>query len=510
MELKLWCAIYNMKMSKSIRRNYIYNLFYQAITILTPLITAPYLSRVLGPQCIGELSYTESITSYFVIFATLGISIYGAREISYVQNDIQKRTDVFWNTKILTLITTIICLSIYFPFIYLFKQSKIILFLFSSVLIINVFFDVTWFFQGMEEFGKIVLRNTIIRILNILFIFVFVHSVKDFYIYVLGAYGLQTISSLSLWPMLKKYIYKPSRIRPFSNIKTVISLFIPTIAISIYTVLDKTMIGVFTANSYENGYYEQALRLSKMILTIVTSLGVVMVPRIGVYVGKGDYGSVRKYMYRSYRFVFFLGIPLYLGLFVVSENLVPWFFGVGYEKVIPLLKILGLLILAIGINNVTGVQYLIPTKRQNIFTFTVIIGAILNFALNLFLIPLYFSIGAAIASVIAESVIAIIQLIIVRKELSFVEILKQNWKYLLSGFIMFVSLYFVENKLEASVLNTLLLFIVGVFIYFSCLLVFKDSFFIETVLNLKNKISRRGTKNDEKIENNENSSTFEE
>lgn len=481
-------------MSKNLKLNYVYNLIYQLITFITPLITAPYIARVLGPECIGELSYTESVVSYFVLFASLGMSTYGAREISYVQDDIQKRSEIFWNTKILSFFTSITCLIIYFFFLLL-KNGNNKLFILASVLIANVFFDVTWFFQGLEEFGKIVLRNILFRLLSVCFIFIFVHSKNDFYIYVTGLYILQFLCTASLIPLLKPYICKPQKIKPFTNFKTILSLFIPTIAISIYTVFDKTMIGIFSMNSSENGFYEQALKLSKMLLIIITSLGVVVVPRIGKFIGLGDYESVKKYMYRSYQFVFLLGIPLYLGLYIVSKNFVPWFYGDDYEKVIPLLKILGFLILSIGINNVTGVQYLVPTKRQNLFTFTVLIGATVNFILNLFLIPKFYSIGAAIASVIAETTIAIIQLFLVRKELSILSILKKSWKYFIGGFAMFFVLLLISDKLVPSIRNTLILFIVGVVVYSLSLFLLQDEFFLNNVRNILYKITK-GVNND--------------
>ena len=172
------------------------------------------------------------------------------------------------------------------------------------------------------------------------------------------------------------------------------------------------MIGMITKDAYENGYYEQALKISKLVLTVVTSLGTVMIPRIGYHYSKGDTEMVKTYMYRAYRFVWLCGIPLTLGLIAVSSNFVPWFFGSGYEKVVSLLGVLSMLILAIGINNVTGMQYLIPTERQTLFTITVIIGAVANFVLNFVLIRFLQSLGAAIASVVAETTIAVIQIYI--------------------------------------------------------------------------------------------------
>ena len=230
--------------------------------------------------------------------------------------------------------------------------------------ILSVMANVTWFFQGLEEFRIIVIRNFIIKILSIIYIFLFVKDEGDVNTYVFGLAFFLLVSNISLWSKLPKYIVKLElkSIKPLKNIKTIISLFIPTIAIQVYTVLDKTMIGLITGDSTENGYYEQAIKISKIVLTIVTALGTVMIPRIGYYHAKGDVERVRYFMYRGYRFVWFLGVPLCFGLVGVSSNFVPWFFGDGYLKVIPLLSILGFLILAIGINNVTGMQYLIPTN----------------------------------------------------------------------------------------------------------------------------------------------------
>ena len=228
---------------KSIKKNYIFNVAYQILTILTPLITAPYLSRVLQPDGIGRVSFAESIVSYFSLVAVMGISSYGQREISYVQNDVAKHSEVFWNAKILGFCTAGITIVIYIIFSLLQKENATLYLILTLNLVAN-FFDITWFFQGMEDFAKTVTRNAIVKIMQICYIFLFVKDKTDLPLYVL-------------------------------------SLFIPSVAIQIYTVLDKTMIGVITGSEYENGYYEQAMKISKMLLVLVTSLSTVMVPRIG-------------------------------------------------------------------------------------------------------------------------------------------------------------------------------------------------------------------------------------
>lgn len=476
---------------KSIKKNYIYNLAFQILTLIVPLITTPYLSRVLGADGIGTFSYIESVSSYFVLFATLGLTIFGQREISYVQDDRKKRSIIFWETCLIELVATLLCIVAYVIFSLQQKNSN--LYLVLVINLISVIANISWFFQGLEEFGRIALRNIIFKILGVIYIFAFVTEKDDVIFYLFGVAFFNLLNNLSFWTMIPKFVDKPSLkdLHPTRHLKTVFTLFAPTIAISIYTVLDKTMIGLITDDSFENGYYEQATKMSRVALTIVTSLGVVMIPRIGFMFSQKNIAAVRENMYRSYRFVWLLGIPLTLGLIAVSQNFVPWFYGKGFDKVIPLLSVLSLLIIAIGINNVTGVQYLIPTKRQNTFTLTVIIGAIFNFLLNLLFIYYWKSIGAAIASVIAETIIAILQLIIVRKELSAKEILKCGIHYYLAGFVMFAVLICIRDSFTPSVINTGILVSIGAAVYITALIIQKDDFLLSNFTKLTSKFFKK-------------------
>ncbi len=474
---------------KNVKLNYIYNVSYQILLLAAPLLTAPYLSRVLEPDGVGTASYVESIVAYFTLFATMGISTYGQREISYVQDDTEKRSQVFWNTKVLGFCTSAVAAAVYVAFAAL-KQELSTLYLILSLNLAAVFFDITWFFQGMEEFGKTVTRNAAFKLLQLAYIFLFVKTKEDLPLYVMGLGLFTTLGNLSLWAYLPRYVrrVKLSELHPFRDVKVVWSLFIPTIAVQIYTVLDKTMIGMITGSSFENGYYEQAIKISKMLMSVVTALGTVMVPRVGSLFGKGEAFEVRRLMYRSYRFVWFLGIPLCFGVIMAAGNFVPWFFGPGYEKVIPLLQILSLLILAIGINNVTGVQYFIPTKRQNLFTLTVIIGACTNFVLNMILIRWIQSAGAAIASVAAETVIAVVQLVIVRKELPPGKVLSEGVHYFIAGAVMVLVLLPLCRRLSPSVLHTAMIVACGAATYFLTLLVERDEFLLANVRGVLKKL----------------------
>lgn len=477
---------------KSIKKNYIFNVAYQILTILIPLITAPYLSRVLQPDGIGRASFVESIVSYFSLVAVMGISSYGQREISYVQNDVAKRSEVFWNAKILGFCTSGVTIIFYIVFALLQKENSTLYLILTLNLVAN-FFDITWFFQGMEDFAKTVTRNAIVKIMQICYIFLFVKDKTDLPLYVLGLGLFTMLGNLSLWPYLPKYITKVklSALKPFKDFKVVLSLFIPSVAIQIYTVLDKTMIGVITGSEYENGYYEQAMKISKMLLAIITALGTVMVPRIGYLFQNDKKDEIQSYMYRGCRFVWFLGLPMCLGIIITAGNFVPWFFGAGYEKVVPLLQILSLLIIIIGFSNVVGSQYLIPTKRQNKFSISVMLGAVVNFCMNTFMIYFFKSIGAAIASVVAETVVTMSMIIFIRKELSARLMLREGRNYFIAGAVMTLVLLPASKLLSPSVIHTLVMVVVGAAVYFVILFIEKDDFFISNIKSIFKNIKIR-------------------
>lgn len=467
-----------MAKQKSLKLNYIYNVSYQVLSLITPLITTPYVSRVLGADGIGDYSFTASVVTYFSMVAVLGTLTYGNREISYLQDDRKARSKLFWEIELLSFLSTGICTAAYLIFLLFCDRSRFSLYAIQTISIVCVAFDIAWLLQGMEEFGKVMFRNMLFKVINIVFIFTAVRDKDDLFLYVAGMVLLALASNLSIWFYLPQYIDRPvwKELHPMRHLKPTLALFIPSVAMSIYTVFDKTMIGLFS-NNFENGYYEQALKISKTALTLVTALGAVMIPRMGYYFNQKNMDKVKELTYQSYNFVWFLGVPLSFGLIGISQNLVPWFYGKGYDKINVLLPILGLLIIIIGLSNVTGIQYFVTTKRERLLTATVIIGAVVNFICNLILIPKLYSIGASIASVAAEAVITLTQLYFIRNELSFTRIMAQSVKYLLAGACMLLMLFFENHYLSPSVLHSCIMIFSGAIVYFIALFILKDQFF---------------------------------
>ena len=466
---------------KSIKANYIYSAAYQVLSLITPLITTPYISRVLQPDGIGTYSFAFSVVMYFSFFTSMGTAAYGQREVSYLQDNRKERTRIFWNIKCLTLINVIIFMTAYIILVLIYAGENTGIYIVLSAYILNHLFDLSWLFSGMEEFRQMVIVNIAVRILDIAFTFTFVRHKSDLLIHIGGVVFFNFIAAALLWIYLPNFVDKPEikSLRPFNDIKIMIALFIPAVAALVYSVLDKTMIGIITGEASENGYYEQAMKIVRLSSMLIVSIVSVMMPRIAYLFGKKDHEQILSYMYASYKLAWLAGIPLCLGLISISDNFVPWFFGSGFEKVSGLLKLSSFLIVASGLNNLTGAQYLIPTKRENTFTFTLITGAAVNFMLNIILIRMFKSYGAVIASVIAESVIAITQLYIVRDELSIKNIFFSGKNYFVSGIIMLIILRYMNSYLYPSMFNTFIMILTGAFVYVIMLLILRDNFFID-------------------------------
>lgn len=463
--------------NEKIVENYVLNLIYQMLTILLPIITTPYLSRVLGAENIGIYGYTISIVTYFTLLGALGITKYGQREIAYVQNDRAKRSKIFWELNIIKFFTVSVA-SIIFFCVFCIKGKYV---LFYRILLLELFavvMDISWFFQGIEDFKKVVIRNSTIKLVSLICIFLLVKTQDDlleyFIIYILS----NVIGNALFWVNIKKYIDKVSfkNIKLKKHIKPMISLFIPQIAASIYTVLDKTMLGYLESDISEVGYYEQSQKIVKVALTFVTALSIVMIPRISNVYAKGDSKKIKDYMVKSFTFDWFLSCPIIFGIIAIADKFVPWFFGAGYDKIIYLLIYSSPIVIFISLSTTIGSQYFTSIKKQHIQTIAVIVGAIINVVLNILLIPSLKSYGAIISTVVAELIITTIEVIyLIRVEkFSFKDITTGTMKYILAGFIMFIFIKVLSGFMNISALNTIIQIVAGLFIYIFTLVLLKD------------------------------------
>ena len=467
---------------RSIKINYIFNTVYQIIAIIVPLITAPYLARTLGADAVGIFSYTNSMTSYFMIIAVLGSTTFGQRKIAEVRDDRKKLSTEFWNIVSFRLITTTVTLIAYGIFI-IFNWKYKLIYLILGINILDVFFNITWFFQGVEDFPKVVIRNLVIRIASCICIFCFVKSPDDLPLYIIFVVGFSLIANLWTWKFIPQYINKLEKVNPFQNLKEMLQLFLPTVATQIYLVLDKSMIGLITNSNYQNGCYEYSEKIARLALTVVTSIAAVILPRIANLYNNGEKEKACSYVYKGYRFVWLLAFPIMFGLMGITKVFVPVFFGPGFELSEILMPIFSTLVLFVSLSYVAGFSFLIPIGKQNVYTVVVCISAAFNLIANIILIPRYGAIGAAIASVLAEAIGITLQIIYCCKK-SLLEaklIFQACFKYLSCGLIMLAIILILVNFVPTSVIGLSILIITGGLVYFVLLLFLKDELIIANI-----------------------------
>lgn len=475
-------------MSKSIAKNFLYNLMLQIVTLFMPLITVPYVSRILGKEGVGVYSYTLSIVQYFVILGTLGISMYGNRQIAYVRDDKVKMSDTFWSITFLKFITTSVSLVFYIA-IFGFNKEYGYIYLIQSLNIVAAMIDISWLYMGLEDFKKTVTRNLMVKVICVISIFIFVKTYEDLYKYILINSFMTLFGNLVMWMYVPKVVLKAKvKLKDIkSHLIPAIQLFIPQIAIQIYAVLDKTMLGIL-ANTSEVGLYEQSQKIIKLVLGLVTSLGVVMLPRMSNTFANGDKEKMNEYLNTSLQGVAYVSIPMAIGLASISNEFVPWFFGPDFESVSYLMIILTPILFFIAMSNVLGIQYLLPTNRTKEFTASVTVGAIINVILNLFLIPKYKAVGSCISTVIAEFGVTLIQYWSLKDNINVKKIVRSVLKYLISSIIMFICVRFVGTYMGAKIITTIVQSITGVIIYIVILTLLKEDMNLKAIKFIISKI----------------------
>ena len=486
----------------SIKKNLILSTFYQILTLIIPFITAPYISRVIGSTGVGIYSFTTSIQTYFSMFAALGTVSYGAREIARFRDDEQKRSKLFWEIELLTILTSGICLIAWAILIGLSQEYKIY-YIILTMNLFNTMFDISWFYTGLEQFKYTVTQNSIFKILGVILLFIFVKDSNDLSLYI-GIMSLTTLlGTMSMWIYLPKFIKKVDfkQLKILVHFKETLVYFVPTIATSIYTVLDKTLIGTITKDANENGYYEQATKIINMTKTLTfTSLNSVLGSRMSYLFEEKKYDEIHKKMDTSMNYIFFMGFAIMFGLLAISDRFVPLFFGQGYEKVIYLIKILSPLVIIIGVSNCLGSQYYTPAGLRSKSAKFILAGSCINLILNLILIPKWWSYGACFATIIAELTISVLYLKYCDGYLYIKKLIKFSWKKNLAGLIMFIIIFGFKFLDLNDFIVILLQIITGSSIYIISLICLKDKFLIEIYENqIKYRIYKKKGRNNEGI-----------
>lgn len=483
--------------SSMLRKNVVINTIFRVLMIIAPFITAPYVSRILLSDGVGVYSYTQSLVTYFTMFAALGTVSYGTREISRRRDDPESRTKAFWEIELISILCSIASLSVWLVLSFLYTEYKVFLLIFSFSILATCL-DISWFYAGLEKYKYTVSINLFFKILSVVLIFVFVKTPNDVWKYILIYSGSMFLGNLSMWVFLPKFLVK-AKIDKHSlkgHFKETLIYFIPTIAASLYTVLDKTLIGLLIEgqttvivdgqettkkiSEIESGYYEQATKIIDMIKAVsFVSIGSVMCSRISYLYKIDDKDNVKKLTLKTFEITLFLSIGAMFGIIGIANTFVPLFFGDGYEKTITLLRILACLIPIICISGVLGSTYYTPAGKRKQSSYFLIAGAALNLLLSAGLIIFFKSIGAAIASIVAETLIMVLYIIFCKKAITLKELFFILWKKVLAGLAMLLFLImfdlFIKQYFPSVLVYVLTVMVSGAIIYFLLLALLRDN-----------------------------------
>lgn len=450
----------------SIKKNYCYNLVYQLLILVLPLITTPYISRIFNARGIGVYSYANSIANYFMLFAMLGLNNYGNRVVAQTKHDKKLLSKNFWNIYCLQAILSLIVLIIYIPTVFfqglLYRKVLLI----QSLMVISTFLDINWLFFGLEQFKITVIRNAIIRIITTVCIFIFVKTKNDIYIYTfimsMGVFLSQSV----LWPFVKNYVdyVRPTPKEILKHLIPNFILFIPVIAVSIYRIMDKIMIGMLS-EIVQVGLYENAERIVTIPLALITSLGTVMLPAMSKISILNDIKKRNKYIHDSMIFVVFLSSAMMFGIMSIANRFVSIYLGSGFEKCGIIMIFLSPILLFASWGNVIRTQFLIPNGKDVIYVKSVILGAVINVILNLIFIKHFGALGAVFGTLAAEFSVALYQTVLIREELPIRDYFRESVYFIFCGLFMYIVVKILGQNIKNNILGIILLVVCGVIIY---------------------------------------------
>ena len=455
-----------MSKGKSIKENYLYNLTYTLLNTALPLLTAPYLARVVGAEGVGVYAYNFAIAHFFYIFAKLGLNNYGTRQISRVR-DSKDLDDIFSSVFYQQLFTAAFANVIYWIYILLFADSENIIYAaILGIVVFAGFFDIDWLFSGLEQFKNISRKNIFVKTMSVILIFILVKKPDDLWKYVLLMACSMFFGYLSMWLHLGKIVKfrKVAFSKVFIHLKPNLILVIPVFAINVYRQMDKVMLGAM-ATMEETGYYENAEKVLYALCGFITAFGTVMMPRISNMIAKGQEKESNRYMILSMQFMLSLMFAMTFGLISVADDMAVIMFGNKFAASGPLMIALSVTLPFIGWANVIRSQYVIPKGKDKIYIITVVTGAVINLIVNALLIPRIGAMGAVMGTICAESSIPIVQFIILHKDINYSKLIRKSAFAPVCGLMMFFLTSFAAKIPFTGLKLMLLQIIVGVIAY---------------------------------------------
>ena len=453
-------------MSKSsIRQSLFFQMGYEMLILILPIITSPYIARVIGAEGLGTYSYTSTVANYFVLFAMLGIKNYGNRVIAQAQDNAEKLNSAFSSLLVIHVGVSVLCVAAYLGYTVLLKDDRFYA-LIQSTVVLSALFDISWFYFGIEKFKLTVAISTAIKLLTVLCIFLLVRQRDDLWKYcMIMSMGI-LFNQLALWYPLKKYVrfVRPSVHSVLSHLKPLLILFIPAIAVSLYKYMDKIMIGAISGK-VQLGYYENAEKVINISLSVIGALGTVMLPRMSNLMQSSKRDAVLRYITVSMRYIMILSFAIAFGLAGVGQVFAPLFWGEEFTPSGMIIIGLAATIPFWSFANVIRTQYLIPAERDKDYLYSVMLGAVVNLAINYALIPKFGSMGATVGTIAAEVSVCAFQGWVVRKELEIKKYINNALPFFIAGTVMFLIVYAFGQKANTSLTTLILQILLGAGVY---------------------------------------------
>lgn len=472
-------------------KNYILNLSYQIIIAVIPIFFLPIISRRLGASSIGIYSYVNSIAYLLVIIGQLGINTYARREIAYNNTEKGSVKNIFHEIYALEIYLLLIVSGIYGVIIAFNDQYRIYFIIYYSY-ILGSFLDISWLFIGLEQMKTVVIRNFIIKVVNFVFVFIFVKNPSDLWIYLLIT-GVSTfLGIIVMYPSAKDY-FKGLKFYPLSYLKYHLlasaKLFLPQMASQVYVQSGKLIL-MWQVSSQILGFYEQCEKISKMPLSLMTALTTVIMPRIANESHSKNKDYAKYLIYGKYVIELFM-IPITFGLFALAEEFLVLYLGKEFEGAKSILKILAFCIIPISISNITGSQYLVALNKTKILTFSYTLAAIFNLICNFVFVPIIKGDGAAISILLTEWIVACIQYYYLRKIVNFQKGLFNYFPSIFSGIIMCILLFVLKKSLYSGIASFIVLVFIGAIIYYFIYLIINWNTMKNFILKIYNKTRKK-------------------
>ena len=450
----------------SLKKNFGYNILYQLLIVITSLVTSPYLTRIIGAEGLGIYTFTQSYAHYFVLFIMLGVNNYGTREIAKVRNNKKETSKVFWEIYSFQGFMLVIISCAYAISVMVFIKENQLIYLIQLMYVISSGLDISWCCFGLEKFKLAVVRSLIIKILSTALLFLLIHKPSDLWIYACLSAGTLFVSQFVVWLHIVNELHfkRPTLAGITKHIRPNLTLFLPVIAFSLYTIMNKLMLGLMDIST-EVAFYTYAGRIVEIPETVITALTTVMLPRTTnmIYTGKEEDSS--RLFSKSMQLAMLFSFGASFGLASVSDLFIPWYYGEAFSRCSQLTIWLCPVIIFNSWNGIVRNQHIIPKGYNKVYLLTVTAGALINFILNYLMIPTLRGIGAVIGTVATQFTVCLVQYILTRREINYRIFWKDICAFCVSGIVMAFALACIPMNINNTVIAIFVKVVIGAVIY---------------------------------------------